>query len=349
MRVVVIGGTAFIGPYVVRGLSDGGHEVTVFHRGQTEPELPDGVKHIHGDMLDLAQFADEFKKARPDAVLHMVAGRAQDAWTCMRTFAGIAARVIAISSQDVYRAYNRLRRKGAGPPDAVPLSEEAPLRDELYPYRGDSFPGDDDPERRREIDDYDKILVERLVMGEPSLPGTVLRLPAVYGPNDSQHRLFNYLRRMDDGRPAILIGEEQSRWRWTRGYVENVAHAIILAVTNPSSQGQMYNVGEAEALTEAEWIKRIGQAAGWNGEILAVLQDQLPAHLKSHLDWAHDLVADTGKIRRELGYREPVAREEALARTVAWERAHPPEQTEAGTFDYEAEDRVLSQLVQTGG
>jgi nucleoside-diphosphate-sugar epimerase len=44
-------------------------------------------------------------------------------------------------------------------------------------------------------------------MGTAGLPGTVLRLPTVYGPGDYQHRLFEYLKRMDDGRPAILLGE----------------------------------------------------------------------------------------------------------------------------------------------
>jgi nucleoside-diphosphate-sugar epimerase len=41
------------------------------------------------------------------------------------------------------------------------------------------------------------------------------------------------------------------------------------------------------------------------------------------------MVGDTSKIRRELGYRETVSAEEAMARTVAWERANPPEQSEA--------------------
>jgi nucleoside-diphosphate-sugar epimerase len=37
------------------------------------------------------------------------------------------------------------------------------------------------------VEDYEKILVEREVMGHPRLPGTILRLPTVYGPGDSQH------------------------------------------------------------------------------------------------------------------------------------------------------------------
>lgn len=40
MNILVIGGTRFIGAHVVRQLADGGHAVSVYHRGQHEPELP---------------------------------------------------------------------------------------------------------------------------------------------------------------------------------------------------------------------------------------------------------------------------------------------------------------------
>jgi hypothetical protein len=52
---------------------------------------------------------------------------------------------------------------------------------------------------------------------------------------------------------------------------------------------------------------------------------------------AQHLVADTTRIRSELGYREPVTREEAIRRSVAWQRANPPS-VDAARFDYDAED-----------
>ena len=53
MRILVIGGTNFMGPLVVRSLSEQGHEVTVFHLGQTQTDLPSGVKEILGDRRSL--------------------------------------------------------------------------------------------------------------------------------------------------------------------------------------------------------------------------------------------------------------------------------------------------------
>ena len=48
MRTLVIGGTNFMGPLVVRSLSKQGHEITVFHRGQTRTDLPRGVRRDSG-------------------------------------------------------------------------------------------------------------------------------------------------------------------------------------------------------------------------------------------------------------------------------------------------------------
>jgi uncharacterized protein YbjT (DUF2867 family) len=46
---------------------------------------------------------------------------------------------------------------------------------------------------------------------------------------------------MEDRREAILIGHAQLGWRWSRGYVENVAAAIALAATHPAAGGRTYN------------------------------------------------------------------------------------------------------------
>jgi nucleoside-diphosphate-sugar epimerase len=293
MKVLVIGGTRFIGPAVVTLLNRLGHEVTVFHRGTSEVTLPSDTVHLHGDRRQLAGFASDFKRIAPDVVLDTVAYTEHDAQTALHVLAGIAQRFVVLSSMDVYRAYGRVKGSEAGPPDPVPLTEDAPLRQCLYPDAADS------PEARN----YDNILVERVVMSNPALPGTVLRLPAVYGPRDYQHRLFYYLKRMDDHRPIILLDEQIAQWRWTRGYVENMAAAIALAVTDERAAGRIYNVGEEQALTEADWVRAIGRVAGWRGDVVVVPRNRLPLTLRWWGDaaMAQDWLLDTTRIRAELG------------------------------------------------
>lgn len=337
MRVLVLGGTGFVGPPVVKRLRETGHEVLLFHRGRTEHAPHDAshaqeVEHVHGDRADLASFAARFERFAPEVVLDMFPYSEEDARAVMETFRGVAGRVVALSSGDVYRAYGVLGGMETGPPEPVPLGEGSPLREELFPYRG----------KIEGMEDYEKILVERAVMGDSELAGTVLRLPMVYGPGDSQHRLFGYLKRMDDARPAILLEEGFAGWRWSRGYVEDVAEAIALA--DERAAGRVYNVGEVEALTEAEWVREIGRAAGWYGEVVAVNGGRLPEGMRPGLNTDQHLTYDTDRLRGELGYREPVGREEGLRRTVAWEKANPPEQIEPERFDYAAEDALLAEL-----
>lgn len=334
MKVFILGGTGFIGRQIVRQLAAGGHEVAVFHRGNTPCEFPATVRELTGDRQDADALAGAAEQFRPDVALDVIPYTEAQAQNLVTAFRGRAQRLVALSSIDVYRNYDGLRRVGNAPPDPTPLPEDAPLREHLYPYRA-TCPG---PEHL--MYHYEKILVEQTVLGQPDLPGTVLRLPMVYGPHDRQHRLHASLRRMDDGRPAILFSEGQAAWSWARGYVENVAAAVALALVNDRAAGRVYNVAEPETLTEAEWVQRVGQAVGWTGTVVALPEAHLPPGLASDLDWRYHLNADTSRLRAELGFTEIVSQAEALRRTIAWERANPPEGAEAP--DYAAEDAALA-------
>ncbi len=339
MRAFIIGGTGFIGPSVVQRLVQQGHDVTLYHRGQTTADLPPEVHHLYGERADLPARRDELARLKPDVALDMYAMSERNARNVVDALSGIAGRLVAVSSQDVYRAYGRLIGTEPGPPDTTPLTEDSPLREKLYPYRGETPRPADDP--RHWIDDYDKMLVERVVLGESSLPGTILRLPMVYGPRDGQRRLFEYLKRMDDGRPAILLDEGTARWRSNHGYVDNVGDAIALAVTDPRAAGRIYNVGEPDSPTTAEWVRRVGEQVSWHGRLVILPIDRAPAHILPGVDTAHDLAVDTSRIRAELGYAESIPPDEALRRTIAWERANPPASVDPASFDYAAEDAAL--------
>ncbi|MCB2156476.1 NAD-dependent epimerase/dehydratase family protein [bacterium] len=342
MRVLVIGGTRFMGPHVVRRLIAMGHGVAVFHRGHTEPDFPHEVLRLHGDRRRLRDHAVEFRTFAPDVVLDMIAVTESDAVEAMEVFTGLAKRFVVASSMDVYRAYGILLGKEDGPLQPVPMDETSKLRTNLYPYRGDEPRADDDPMKR--MDDYDKIPIERAVLGEPKLPGTVLRLPMVYGPEDYQYRLFDPLKRMDDARPAILLEEGYAAWRTTRGYVENVAAAIALAVNDDRAAGRTYNVGEEDGLTEKEWLEAIGREAGWSGRVVSVPKEELPESLVADMNTDQDLVCDCSHIRDELGFKAEIDLPEALRRTIEWQRKNHPPRIDESAFNYAEEDKILARL-----
>lgn len=341
MRILLIGGTSFMGPAVARELLAGGHAVAAYHRGQTEGAVPEGVTHIHGEREALAAARPALEQFAPDVVIHMILMQAAQAEAFERALTGVAKRAVVISSQDVYRSFGRVNGIEPGPPDAEVITEDSPLREHLYPYRGETPRAEDDP--MRWMDDYDKILVERVVMSAPDLPCAVLRLPAVYGPLDKQRRFHPYLKRMDDGRPVVALDAAEADWRWTHAYVEDVAHAIALAATDPRSAGRIYNVGEERIPSLEERVRAVGAAAGWQGRVVRAPAGRLPEAMRFGLTMLQDIVVDSTRIRTELGYREVTPLAETYTRTVAWERANPVAQDDSAAFDYAAEDAALAE------
>lgn len=339
MKVLVIGGTGFIGKPIVEALLQQGHDVTVLHRGIHKGIFP-RAHHLIGNPQQLAEYIDAFRMIMPDVVIDLILSSYRQAAVLMQAFSGIARRVVAISSMDVYRACAVAYGMEPGPLEPVPLTEDSSLRTKplysveiLKKLRGTMEWVDDD---------YDKVPVERTIMNDAQLPGTVLRLPFVYGPGDPLHRLFPILKRVDDGRKVMLLDEGTAQWRGPRGYVENVAAAIVCAATSDRAAGRIYNVGDLTSFSELEWTRRVVQAAGWSGEIRIVPSSMSPAYLKLPGNGAQHWAADTSRIRNELGYSEPVPLEQALAATITWERAHPPAQIDPKQFDYAAEDACLA-------
>ncbi|WP_163102872.1 NAD-dependent epimerase/dehydratase family protein [Peribacillus alkalitolerans] len=332
MKVLIIGGTRFIGPYVIKELLELGHEVSVFNRGESEYILPAEVEFIKGDRDSIENHLLEIKKCKPDVVLDMIPFTEKQAKKAQDIFSGVAGRIVGISSGDVYRAYGRLIGSEPGDTVLTPSNEESPLREKRYPFRGkfkDNHP----------MYDYDKILVEQVYLNNKNIPGTILRLPMVYGPGDRQHRLFEYVKRMKDDRQIILIDRTLGNWKTARAYVENVAHAITLSLINPNSANKIYNVVENN-FTETKWVHLIKDHMNWVGKI-EIISDH-----PNGLNFAQNLDMDSEKIRNELGYSEKVPFEVGLERTINWEINHYPD-FDPRTF-YDKDDQwIINNLSKT--
>jgi nucleoside-diphosphate-sugar epimerase len=294
------------------------------------------------DAQAVGELVSVFRRLRPDIVLDAIAFTQPQAQSLVNVFRGIAKRLVVLSSGDVYRANDILHGRVPGAVETTQLAESSPLRQRLYPYRGTRIPGVHD----FNLDDYDKILVERAVLNNSDLAATVLRLPMVYGPGareSAKRRFFAYLKRMDDGRPEILLDQRTAKWRAPWGYVSDVAEAVRLAVEDDRAAGQIYNVCEPDALDMQGWIRQLAVAAGWSGRLVVVDEPCPPPSLPRNLNLDQHLDMDTEKIRRELGYGETLSRGEALEKTVAWDREHPPIDIDPAQFDYPAENAILKQ------
>jgi nucleoside-diphosphate-sugar epimerase len=339
MRILLIGGNGFIGRFVVAALKQQGHTPAVFHRG-TAP-APDGVVEIRGDRNQLKASAPELRHFDPEVVIDMVVSSGGQAEELMTVFRGATRRVIMLSSIDVYRAVGISHGTETGPLQQVPLTEESDLRCNLHPYPPESM------KMMRKVfawatDDYDKIPAEQVVMNDGKLPGTVLRLPMVYGPGDPLRRFYPVVKRIADGRRHIIFPETLAAWKSPRGYVENVAAAIVLAAVDDRAVGRIYNVCEQPSFSELEWARKIAGEMRWEGDFVVLPLERTPRHLMRPGNPAQHWSASSARIRQDLGYEEPVALEEAIRRTVQWELENPPATGFLAQFDYAAEDVALA-------
>ncbi|MEX2193874.1 MAG: hypothetical protein WD844_01190 [Thermoleophilaceae bacterium] len=328
MRVVVLGGTRFIGRAVVEELVAHGHEPLVVHRGEHEPpDLPE-VEHLHSDRPGLPGQAQGIGKFKPDAAIDCFAMTRDDADRALAALPpGI--RLCVLSSCDVYRAYSSLHNGLIA--DAVPLRERSPVREEHFPYRGQDVP----LRAEVDLDNYEKLHVEDAYL---AYGGTVLRLPFVYGEHDWQRREEFVLRRVRAGREAIPTGA--GTWLASRGYVRDVAGAARLAIELADAAGEIFNIAERATWPVRAWAEHIVAAAGSQARLVTVREDVLPPDLDwTSGAWQH-LLIDAAKARDLLGWTETDP-EVALRRSVRWHLDNPPAGADP---DFAADDAALGPL-----
>ena len=339
MRILLIGGNGFIGRFVAAQLIQQRHAVMVFHRG-TKP-APAGAEELRGDRNQLTASAPELNRFAPDVIIDLTLSSAPQVEELMEIFRSATQRLVMLSSMDVYRAVGITHGTETGPLQELPLTEDSELRRTLHPY-----PPENMQILRKTFawvtDDYDKIPAERVVMNDRELPGTVLRLPMVYGPGDPLHRFYPVVKRIADGRRHIIFSETLAAWHSPRGYVENVAAAIALAATDERATQRIYNVCEQPSFSELDWARKIASAMHWDGEFVILPVERTPPHLLRPGNAAQHWTASSARIRQELAYQEPVALEDAIQRTISWEKENPPTDASLAQFDYAAEDAALA-------
>lgn len=316
MKILVVGGTGFIGSFLVSQLS--GHQVTLLHRG-SNPLLAesDRVKHLIASRAELPGMRARLAAEKYDVVVDMISSNADDAAVIVKTFSGIVNKVVVVSSGSVYKTFGRFLGTEPGAVTNQRNAETAQLRSEWYPYasRFPRFEGDP----LAHLKTYDKIPVEETYSAAADLDFCIVRLPYVYGPGDKDKRVAHYLKRMAES-SQIFMDELVGNWRNSRSYVENVALALQLVVEK-GKPGGIYNISTLEDLTEKEWVEQIASVIGWDGEIKYTSDKEkamlpLIEEFPKSADYRQHLQLDSKKIREELQFSEKIDFRTGLQRTI---------------------------------
>ena len=305
MRILVIGGTLFMGPRLVRSLLARGHAVTTFHRGTTPGELPAEVERLHGDRTDTAELGRALAGRSFDACVDTIAMRGADTASAVDLLYGRVGHYVHFSTGQVY-----LVRRDC----PTPAREEdyaGPLASPPAPDAWDAGQWTYGVEKRECEDVLEEAWSAR------GFPATRLRLTMVHGEDDPRGRIHGYVLRLLDGGPLLVPVEPSPPIRPI--HADAVVETVVRVLEEGSGKGAAYNLAQGEAWTHEEWIDRVAGMLGVEPVRERRPREELlragvfPGCAPLANPWMS--VLDPGRAAQELGFR-PGAFEDWLPAVV---------------------------------
>lgn len=303
MRVLVIGGTLFIGRLLVRELLKAGHSVAVLHR-KSKHELHSDVENLTADRND----ADAVRSALTGKTLDVVFDNVYD-WQRGTT----AEQVVATA-----------RACGGNLSRYVFMSSVGAYQEGLDRTEDDPLVSDDSPVPYSRH----KATTERALFrlnADEGFPAVTLRPPYIYGPENPFYREQFFWDRMADGRPIIVPGDGQRLMQFA--HVRDLVWACLRVIEEPAAVGQAFNVANPRPVTQQDLVRALGRAAGVRPALVRVPRERIEtAAGKGGLYFGEmfdfpPITMNTDKARRVLGFRA-TGFGAGLAGTYAWYREH---------------------------
>lgn len=288
--VLLIGGTGLLGPSTVRELEALGREVVCINRRGVHPT---GGIALAVDRNSTTALQSAFSRYESFCLVDMIPYTAQQAFILLEALEGKQPQLTAVSSIDVYKAYNILHSQGKAISSlqAVPLTESSDLRERI------SF----------QSIEYDKLNVERLYWSYFD-DYMVLRMPAIYGLPDTS-RVNRYVDAFNNNR-EIRMNPDMANWRFSRSLNSNCAHAVSLCVGLAGRE--IFNVAEEQHYSEREWCLKLASLMGVDARLTLCEDAATPFNMNTQQHWT----VDSSKLRNSLGYKEKYDTEQGLLDTL---------------------------------
>src|SRR5215813_576154 len=321
MKVLVIGGTLFIGRQLVAELLKAGHSVAILHR-RSKHNLSKRVENLVADRND------------PEAVQRVIGERRFEVvfdnvydWEHGTTAAQVEATALAMGSH--------LERY-------VFMSSVAAYGDGLNHYESDPLGPDNHPEayvRHKAMSERALLRLHR----KTGFPVVTFRPPFVYGPENPFYREAFFWDRMRAGRPIIIPGDGHRLMQFV--YVKDLVKACMRSIEADAAVGEAFNIGNPKPLTQVEAVREMARTAGKKLELVRVPREKIasaggnsmsdPLYFGQYLDLP-PITENVSKLQRVLGVRL-TAFATGLRETYRWYLRQPRRKS-----DFSFEDRLIA-------
>lgn len=251
MRILVLGGTSFVGRTIVEDALSHGAEVTLFGRGRTGADLFPGVTRLIGDR-DSGDYA-ALGAGTWDGVVDVSGYVPRHVGQAMDALGDRVARYLFISSHAVYDD----TRLGPG------STEDAPLRAAVR----------DTEELADETYGPLKVACEDDVTARFGPRATIVRPGKVAGPHDTQDGLTYWVRRASRGGRVAVPGDPRQPVQVIDA--RDLARLVVQLITDGRA-GAFHAVGPADPVTIGELIGVCADAAGTEAEVIRVPEESAP-------------------------------------------------------------------------
>lgn len=303
MRILMIGGTRFVGRSLSQMLHMRGDTIVIANRGRTPDDLPFDIARLRVDIGEPNALADAVSEQTYDAAINMIAYGADSTHNVLQALQGKIGQYVQCGSTGVY-----------APLKYCPADEQHPTcpRPEFGGFN-------------------DKLASDQVALqwcAEQTLPCAIVRPSNIIGAGDVAIDVWGarnpaFFQRIIDGQ--IISVPNDGRALLQPVHKDDVAQALLRALDNPCS-GTIYNASTAYAVTLDYYVEAAAHLLGTTATIEHVPMEQLIAQYapSGKLDdggirfLCEHMCISIEKARRELGYEPQFTPEAGLAQTLEW-------------------------------
>ena len=250
MRLLVLGGTLFLGRHLTQLAYERGHELTLFNRGRTPYTPPPGVEQLHGDRDGGLAALD---RRRWDAVIDTSGYLPRVVGASARRLVDAVEHYTFVSTISVYGSYPDQNIDESAPTASLPA--EAAGSEDVAAHYGEL-----------------KALCEREVQRAFGDRALVVRPGLIVGPHDPTERFTYWVERVHRGGRVLIPDAAEQPVQLIDG--RDLA-GWLLDLAEERRPGTFNATGPAERLTFAELLDRINRAAGSRSVLVPVAEDRL--------------------------------------------------------------------------